>query len=664
MPDVSLVHMPLVAIERPAIGLGVLKSALRERGITSRVHYANLAFAEEIGVNRYHLLDGSPFASLVADWLFAGAAFPEFQPDSEDYLSRVEKLFPAALLATANMTSVREYLWSVRQEMTGFVDRVARRVLADAPRIVGCSSTFRQHCASIALLRRIRELAPGVVTVIGGGNCDGSMGQVTADEFPWIDYVFSGEAEAVFPEFCAEILAHGKIEKPSAGVLARGGSPSRATVLDLDQSPIPDYRDYFESLRLSPLRGDVDPGLLIETSRGCWWGQKHHCTFCGLNGEGMSYRSKSPDRALQEFESLAAEYGIDRFEVVDNILDAHYPRTLMPKMSGAPYNIFVETKANLKRAEVEALANAGVRWIQPGIESLSDRHLKLLSKGTTVIANVQLLKWCLEYGIRVMWYLLWRIPGDAQCDYTEVAEWLPMIEHLHPPSRPIRIRIDRFSPYYTNAAQYGLDPQPFAAYAVVYPLTPAAIEQFAYFFEDARRVDALGNDEIEMHPGVHALEAARAEWAKRFWVLPGRGERPILQMVDDGTSLRITDTRRCAVEREVLLSGIEREICLACGEAPTLDSLTAMFASRIEADHDELVRVVAELVRRKLLLETAGRYLLLATAPPRAPLPYIWEYPGGIVFGELLRQLRMRLLPETTEPESPHDLYDSLMSLT
>ena len=36
------------------------------------------------------------------------------------------------------------------------------------------------------------------------------------------------------------------------------------------------------------------PTVLIETSRGCWWGDRdRHFMFCGLNGATMAYRSKS-----------------------------------------------------------------------------------------------------------------------------------------------------------------------------------------------------------------------------------------------------------------------------------------------------------------------------------------------------------------------------------
>ena len=36
--------------------------------------------------------------------------------------------------------------------------------------------------------------------------------------------------------------------------------------------------------------------LFLEGSRGCWWGEKHACAFCGLNGRVNVYREKSPEK--------------------------------------------------------------------------------------------------------------------------------------------------------------------------------------------------------------------------------------------------------------------------------------------------------------------------------------------------------------------------------
>jgi hypothetical protein len=83
----------------------------------------------------------------------------------------------------------------LRAEAEDFVDSAAARVLAHKPRIVGCTSTFQQHVASLALLRRIRELDPSVISMMSGENCETQMGRATHRAFPWGDYVVSGEAD-------------------------------------------------------------------------------------------------------------------------------------------------------------------------------------------------------------------------------------------------------------------------------------------------------------------------------------------------------------------------------------------------------------------------------------------------------------------------------------
>jgi radical SAM superfamily enzyme YgiQ (UPF0313 family) len=65
----------------------------------------------------------------------------------------------------------------------------------------------------------------------------------------------------------------------------------------------------------------VEPKLVIESSRGCWWGHKHYCTFCGLNGSLMTFRSKHPDAFFAEITELANRHRILDMIVVDNIMD-------------------------------------------------------------------------------------------------------------------------------------------------------------------------------------------------------------------------------------------------------------------------------------------------------------------------------------------------------
>lgn len=604
MPEVALVLMPFAAPQRPSIALGLLKAALTQDGIQSRVYYANLWYVDAMSLEAVMRAERHRVECLVGEWIFSPAAFPDFQPDTEGYY----RLLP-------DMTQEARELVTRLRELSGeFVELTARRILKDRPRVVACSSMFQQHCASLALLRRVKELAPAVITVMGGANCEGSMGLVTHTAFPWVDFVVNGEAEHVFPRLCADLLAGRQTGQP--GVLtpwSRGErrEPERLVVERLDDSPMPDYDDYFEAMESCSARSCFWPALQIETSRGCWWGQKHHCTFCGLNGSGMGYRSKSAERILEEFQALAARYRTRDFGVVDNIINMAHLKTVLPTLAALPkrYNLFYETKANLRRDQVRLLAEAGVSWIQPGIESMHDEVLKLMDKGTTALINVQLLKWAREFGVQVTWNMLMGFPGEKPEWYEQMAAWLPLISHLQPPTGNGMVRYDRFSPYHTAPERYGITLTPCPTYAFVYPLPSAGLAELAYFFEDDP--DSIRRLERQGAEGPHqATKEVIRLWRERSrHPLP-----PILSVQDDGQILRFLDTRPCALARRQTLEGPLREAYLACQEPK---------ASRSVGEPE----VVRELVERKLILELDGRCLALAVGgdlPSRSQ-----RYPGG-----------------------------------
>ena len=100
---------------------------------------------------------------------------------------------------------------------------------------------------------------------------------------------------------------------------------------DLDSRPTPRYDEYFGTLAASPLQPSAAGPSAEEPSRRHAGGRAaHQCTFCGLNGTSLGYRSKSPGRVLAEVRELEDRYGVSDFEAVDNILDMSYHKTLLP----------------------------------------------------------------------------------------------------------------------------------------------------------------------------------------------------------------------------------------------------------------------------------------------------------------------------------------------
>ena len=616
--DVTLVCMPFAEVQRPSIALGLLQASLAPEEISCEVVYGNFDFAETIGLVAYRAMQSAPTDHLIGEWCFAGLLFPDSPLRNDEYLDMVADVrcqgFPP------DIEQRKELLRWVRAQAEGHVDWLARKIVAQSPRIVGCSSVFQQHCASLALLRRVRALSPDTVLLMGGANCEGEMGAETLEQFPWLDCVVSGEADEMFPDLCRLLLDRGRaaVEGPLPdGAIARSPlrtlSPApRPVVRDMDALPVPDYRDYFTALHASTLSELVDPELLAESSRGCWWGEKSHCTFCGLNGTGMKHRSKSPGRVLSEIGELTTRYRTQTLQFVDNILDMSYFETVLPELakSPAPPALFYEIKSNLKRDQVRLLAAAGVRWVQPGIESLDDNVLRLIGKGNSSSMNVQLLKWSREYGIDAAWNMLCGIPGECDDWYAAMAEWVPAIFHLQPPSGLVRVRYDRFSPYQMRPRDFGLTLRPSKAYSYVYPFGQESLMRLAYSFEDEA-------DAGHVHRAIHRLPGQRRlQEVLQEWNCVWQNSRPVLRVSREGGRLQVTDTRRVARRREWVANELQSEVYGLCDSAQSAASIQKQIAGRHGAEVAEtaVAEAIGALRDRKLLLPIQGKLLALGTS--------------------------------------------------
>ena len=423
--------------------------------------------------------------------------------------------------------------------------------------------------------------------------------------FPWIDYVCCGEADHSFVALL-EQLRGGGLSARIPGVLGRldGGEVERsAAVRNLNQLPTPHFDEYFESLARSPLKAKVEGQLVVETSRGCWWGAKHHCTFCGLNGDTMAFRSKTPERAFDEMEYLSRRHQTRRLGCVDNILDLRYIDTLFPRLaeSGLDFELFYEVKANLRYDQLVKLRRGGVRQIQPGIESFSNQVLRLMDKGCSGLQNIQLLRWCQELGIEPAWNLLAGFPGEDPAEYQKMARLVPLLSHLTPPCSCAQVRLDRFSPFHVRAESYGIRRlRPARAYFFVFPLDRRELARLAYFFDfdyaDGRQPASY----------VQPLQRAVQVWWKDWTDLDSK---PALHArFDDGTVV-ITDTRAVARALRFELTGLAASVFTRCDVSTTFQALTRLPDL---VGNDAGVRAALDMLQENnLIIESEGQYLCL-----------------------------------------------------
>lgn len=287
-----------------------------------------------------------------------------------------------------------------------------------------------------------------------------------------------------------------------------------------------------------------------------------------------------------------------------------------------------EVKANLSRDHMRLLSEAGVRWIQPGLESLSDELLKLLNKGTSTLMNIQLLKWAREFGVYVTWNILQGIPGDSDQDYAGMAAMIPLLVHLQPPMGLALIEFERFSVYHSQQESFGLQLEPRKTYSSIYPLTPAQLARLAYYFEDTGRY-APGKDASE--PGIVRLQRMQAEWVFLWinWRRYGDEHRVVLTMEETDEGLHIIDTRPCSLQRDITLTGLEALVYALCDKGPSIQGLLDTCCNHGYADISlaRLQAIIADLQAKRLLLGLKNRAVSLATR--KGDLPTTMTFPGG-----------------------------------
>ena len=492
MYKIALINMPFANLSLPSIALTQLKAVVDERfkdQVSVDIHYLSHDFAKYLGVDLYDVITGSTNAQNagLGDWFFRQAAFPEVPNNAGVYLSRY---FP---FHTDEMNTLKSRILEKRRGLDQFLDSLISKYALDQVQLVGFTSMFMQTAAAFSLARRLQECPSKPIVVLGGANCETPMGQVIAKEVAPIDYVFSGPALKSFPEFVQHCL-DGDLSKVGSikGVFTKRnyifqtGPDAIGEELSIDVPIDLNYRPFLDRLTEYFPDGEIDPILLFETSRGCWWGERAHCTFCGLNGISMAYRAMSPDRALKQFDQLF-EFApqVSRIDAVDNILPKSYLQEVLPYLK-TPENValFYEVKADLSESDVATLAKARVKIIQPGIESLATSTLKLMKKGTSAFRNLALLKFCAKYGIEPAWNLLIGFPGEGADVYRKYIDDLPLLTHLFPPSGVFPVRFDRYSPYFMKSKEYGLDLHPLDYYSLIYPFPGEQLDNLAYYFAD------------------------------------------------------------------------------------------------------------------------------------------------------------------------------------
>ena len=576
---VCLINMPFAYLRIPSIGITQLKSVLDDQfgaEVNTELHYLNIDIGRFLDFHIYNFIAENSYSQFCnyGEWFFRQEAFPLLNDNSIEYFRHygleMDKMFPDAMrtsderngpVPSNELILYSNVLLDKRREIGDFLDSLIVKNRLHEADIVGFTSLFQQNLPCFALARRIKQMNPGVTIVMGGSNCESPMGEEIIRLIDSIDYVFSGPALISFPEFIKSFLdgtpekrerMDGVFTKHNLDSIRYSGKDSPepensleeigpyGKELSIDQPIELHYEDFIETLNNKAGVSGIKPILLFETSRGCWWGAKSHCSFCGLNTVTMNYRPMQANNAVNFLNAFFSRYGnqVKQYSSVDNIMPHSYVKDVFPRLRiPDDCSIFYEVKSNLNKEQLETMAKSRILTIQPGIESLHSETLNLMRKGVTAAQNIQLLKNAKSVGIKAIWNLLIGFPGETEKSILNYDFEGEVLFHLDPPKGVSLVRFDRYSPYFNDPTLFGLSLKPQEHYFFTYPdYMDGSICRIAYFFEDENK-DAMYRVQAEKWYGK--LQRLVDSWGKRH-IVSDTQIPPVLEFKNENSVL---DTR-------------------------------------------------------------------------------------------------------------------------
>jgi ribosomal peptide maturation radical SAM protein 1 len=609
---VAIIVMPFLGVDRPSLAAGLLKAGVEKRGIACDCKYFNITFAKMVGIRTYSDILDAPLTVLAGEWIFSQLYYGQSFSDWTKYEREV----------------LKSRLWGVDVERRGDSIRAALNLAPSFLRVVfestdweqfdlvGFTSTFEQTMPSLCLARMIRKHYPQIRIAAGGANFESSMGLAYMEHFAFLDYVCTGEGDDCFPQLCENLSR--SLEDVPPGILHRVGDlvqstpASKRTFVDLDSLPMPAFDNYFRVFSRSFPHCGAAPVLVMETSRGCWWGERNHCTFCGLNGEGMKFRRKHWRRVVEEVDELTRRHPESPVQFTDNILSLDYFKDLIPYWADNRVSArkFFEVKSNLTRGQLEMLKRAGVVSVQAGVENLADDTLRLMRKGVSGAQNVALLRWGAELHVDVSWNLLLGFPNEPVTDYDLNLSVIKLITHLKPPDSCGYIRLDRFSPNFTDWRSLGFSAiQPLPAYKHIFPLDETELSRFAYYF-------AYEHAEFD-----RVLQRAKplGDFAKCWQEKHDASENGTLAVLPHHAGeFVLVDTRFNFEQSKAALNPIELELLLQCDAPNGIRRAVLNTAAECESTIEETQALFDGLISRGVIAVIGKQAITLALLPEEA----------------------------------------------
>ena len=369
----------------------------------------------------------------------------------------------------------------------------------------------------------------------------------------------------------------------------------------IESLPDPDYSEYFDTVRnccedketYDSIKKAIT--MLLEGGRGC---VHMRCDFCAVKTLWCDHRRRSSAVIYNTFARSIKKYRPGAVYFVDCCCNPWIEPFLdLLIKNKIIFPIKYELRAIRGERLYAKLALTGSKHLHFGLEAFSSDLLKKMNKGTTLMHNLESIKYSMELGIVPQSNILIDHPKSNLFDVKSTKKLLSEYASHFSKFDVMEFRLAKGSSIYESM-----------------PENKKRAWKEGNFFNLPEELLDFFVDKEEMPLCLNELpKKLREEWtAFKKWYenFDNSGCRLNVSRMD-GNTIIIEDNRKKDTSSSYLFSGNEEKIYTYCHHAATISEI----ANKTNLSVSTVKKITSKFIKDRLMFQQGGAYLSLALRP-------------------------------------------------
>lgn len=297
------------------------------------------------------------------------------------------------------------------------------------PHFVGLTAVTMSFHEAIRIVKDVKEIDPGVMTVMGGPHVT-FCAEETLAEHPGLDLIVMGEGERTIVEVVRAVEEELPLSEVNGIAFRSDGqvvrTAPRSELLDVNSISFP-------ARHLLPLGRykALNMAVSMTTSRGC----PFKCIFCvGRRMVGAKVRYRRPNLVVDELAYLST-LGFPQINIADDLFTANKKHCLdicseiVRRGLKVKWSSFARVDT-VSREVLAAMKEAGCNSVSFGVETSNADILKTIQKGITTDQVVEAVKMCNEVGMLPCASFILGLPGETPETLQETVAFGKRLEEM------------------------------------------------------------------------------------------------------------------------------------------------------------------------------------------------------------------------------------------